>query len=82
MLIIYCSYLWVIAVSIVMYSGSAVWTIVMCFWYTRCWLNIAFIATTALWVCVMPLIARKTQVIYVPQMRMYICMYYLDKIKC
>jgi hypothetical protein len=54
----------------------------MCFWYTRCWLNIAFIATTALWVCVMPLIARKTQVIYVPQMRMYICMYYLDKIKC
>ncbi|PUZ43402.1 hypothetical protein GQ55_8G006300 [Panicum hallii var. hallii] len=54
-------YLEVIAVSVIMYSGSMVGIILMSLWYTSCWLNIAFIGTTALLVCLMPLIALKTK---------------------
>ena len=57
-----CSYLEVIAVSIIANSGSMVGIILMSLWYTSSWMNIAFIGTITVLLCLMPLIARKTKV--------------------
>lgn len=52
-----CRRLLVIAVSIITYVGSMVVIVLMSLWYTGCWINIMFIGTTLLLLCIMPLMA-------------------------
>jgi len=57
------SYLEVVAVSIIAYSGSMVGIILMSVWYTACWMNITFIGTTLVLMYLMLLISWKSKVI-------------------